>query len=347
MTRSNHPILPPESQRGSAAILFALFLTVVLGCAALAVDLTRLHLVKVELQNAADAAALAGAQSLYDSEPYPDWVSARATALEIAHRNFANAARIQDASIETGYWNLDTPSLGFRTTGLPVGGDVPAVRVTISISTTANNGPVKFFFAPFLGIDESDMQASAIAMRSAAGGGKGFFPWAISNCAIQEFWDYENNRPKVDENGDPLAIDLSIESVYHDDCISGTWTTFWDEDNSVPQVRHLIDHGNPLTMNIGDSTWIQAGVKDALFKYDGIKIGEPVPVLIVASADNLSIEVNTYQTILAIAALTIDEIVKINGKSHIIGHLSEHMDSDLDPGTGPYVGSLSRAVLIR
>jgi len=178
MARLHNNIKLLQGQRGGVALWFALCLPVLLGFAALAVDLARLNLTKVELQNAADAAALGGACSLSDpstvaSDKPNNWTAATATALNVARSNFANAAQIQDALIETGYWNLQNPSLGLRppsTPGVPVAGDRPAIRTTVAISSTQNNGPLNLFFAPILGIAQSNSQASAIAILNGAGG---------------------------------------------------------------------------------------------------------------------------------------------------------------------------------
>jgi hypothetical protein len=54
----------PRRQRGAIAILFGLTIFVLFGFMALAIDLGRTYVVRTELQNAADAAALAGAIQL-------------------------------------------------------------------------------------------------------------------------------------------------------------------------------------------------------------------------------------------------------------------------------------------
>ncbi len=160
MALSHHIIKPLHGHRGGVAILFALCLPVLIGFAALAVDLARINLTKVELQNAADAAALGGARSLSDTGSYPNWSAATATALNVARRNFANDGHlIQDATINTGYRNND-----------------PSIRVTIAISGTQNNGPLPLFFAPILGIAPKVIQASAVATIT---GGGGPFDYAI------------------------------------------------------------------------------------------------------------------------------------------------------------------------
>lgn len=58
----------PVQQRGAFLILTVLFLVVLLGFAALALDLGRLYVLRTEMQNAADAAALAAAAELDGSD---------------------------------------------------------------------------------------------------------------------------------------------------------------------------------------------------------------------------------------------------------------------------------------
>jgi Flp pilus assembly protein TadG len=55
-----------KNERGAIAIIVAIALPVFLGFAALAIDLSNLYVARNELQNAADAGALAGARILYD-----------------------------------------------------------------------------------------------------------------------------------------------------------------------------------------------------------------------------------------------------------------------------------------
>ncbi|ACF43092.1 TadG family pilus assembly protein [Pelodictyon phaeoclathratiforme] len=167
MIRSHSITKRLYGQRGTVVILFALLLPVLLGFAALAIDLARLSLTRVELQNAADAAALAGAHSLGDVLS-PHWTSAADTALVWAQHNVAYGSKIKDATIETVYWPSMRPS-----TSAPVAGDAPAIRAMITIDSTHNCGPCKFFFAPFLGIAIKDVQASAIAVLLKPTGGGG------------------------------------------------------------------------------------------------------------------------------------------------------------------------------
>ena len=72
-------------QRGAIAIMFALSLVVLFACMGIALDLGRLYVVRTELQNAADAAALAGAKDL--NQTLAGVTQAVATADAVAGQN--------------------------------------------------------------------------------------------------------------------------------------------------------------------------------------------------------------------------------------------------------------------
>jgi hypothetical protein len=64
------------NQRGGVVIFVAVAMVVLIGCAALAIDLTHLYVARNELQNAADAGALAGTRFLYVNDGTYDASSA-------------------------------------------------------------------------------------------------------------------------------------------------------------------------------------------------------------------------------------------------------------------------------
>jgi Flp pilus assembly protein TadG len=167
MTRSRSINKRLHGQSGVVVILFALLLSVLLGFMALAVDVARLYLVQVELQNAADAGALAGALSVSGSAGSYNWSNVTSDAQKIARSNFANGSKIQQVTIDMGYCTPSSPSAGLH--AVDAGADFPAVQVTIDISSTKNSGPLHFFFAPILGTASSDVQASAIAAQTTPG----------------------------------------------------------------------------------------------------------------------------------------------------------------------------------
>jgi len=164
----SYPIIKGlHDQRGVVAILFVMVLPVLLGFAALAVDLARINLTRVELQNAADAATLAGVLSLNDAGGDPfNWTAAENKAMELAQDNIADGSPIpaDKVRIQTGYWNLQSRIwTDVSPTYTPGTGEVPAVRATIAHSLNL------FFFPIFSLFDNADhthqdVQASAVAI---------------------------------------------------------------------------------------------------------------------------------------------------------------------------------------
>jgi Flp pilus assembly protein TadG len=165
MTRSRDINKRLHDQRGSVIIWFALLLPVLLGFAGLVIEVARLNLARVELQNAADAAALAGALSVSGSPGSYNWSNVESDARKMAQSNSVNGTPIQHATIGTGYWNPSNPTSGLH--AVDTGTYLPAVQVTIEISSTKNGGPLTFFFGPFLGTASKDVQATAIAAAKA------------------------------------------------------------------------------------------------------------------------------------------------------------------------------------
>ncbi len=100
-----------KNEKGFSLVMLALSITVLLGMAALAIDVAHLYEVKNQLQVAADAAALAGAADL-DGTADPTQTAARNEAQRIAALNFADVA------------SSDVPAYG-QSAGAPAGAPIP------------------------------------------------------------------------------------------------------------------------------------------------------------------------------------------------------------------------------
>jgi len=139
-----------REDQGAVAIITAVVLTfVLLGIAALAIDIGRQASAKNELQNAVDAAALAGAKELalngHDLSKIID------AAQNVAAENKVdNSFVILDLSdIETGYLSQLSNPLPQLISPPPTGENYNAVRVTV------DNHGVSSFFGQILGINQS------------------------------------------------------------------------------------------------------------------------------------------------------------------------------------------------
>ena len=73
-----------QQQRGTVLVWFALFLLTLVGLISLGVDVAKLMGARTQLQNAADAAALAAANQFQYAVPDDNWNAVRQKAIETA-----------------------------------------------------------------------------------------------------------------------------------------------------------------------------------------------------------------------------------------------------------------------
>jgi Flp pilus assembly protein TadG len=259
----------PRDESGAVMVLAAILMVALLGIAALAIDIGHLMVVRNELQNAADAGALAGANYLAPylptNPPTPDFDSAQAAATPATEANKTDNTLITDCQVEVGYFNLITRVLQARTIS-PTTLDVPAVRVTVSRVAGQNGGAVLPFLAQVLGINFMNASAQAMAMLSCPSTAPpgGLFPIAINQQILQYLWNTK------DSNNPNLSQPFNIGSDYHypdytTGQVAGQWTSFYTDDNNVPTIRDLLNNGNPDPIQIGKDIWIEPGTKDTLF----------------------------------------------------------------------------------
>ena len=96
------------NQRGATAILVALLLVVLVGFTALAIDVGHLVVARNELQNAADAGALAGARFLYneDGTAVNEGANQIAEAAATANKSENLAVEVHSGDIQRGHWSF-------------------------------------------------------------------------------------------------------------------------------------------------------------------------------------------------------------------------------------------------
>ena len=152
--------LPPmqlRDEKGAAAVFVALTMTMLVGCAAIAVDVSSMYADRHQLQNGADAAALAVALDCARNL-CGDVVGTATTAVR-ANTTAADAA---DATIGS-----------------------PTVTVTGRSTTVTARATSNHFFAPVLGRSSDDVTARSSATWIPTTRGRANFPLAISYCEYQ------------------------------------------------------------------------------------------------------------------------------------------------------------------
>jgi hypothetical protein len=150
-------------RRGSYAIIVALLLIVLLGFAALAIDLSYLRLARLQAQNAADAGAHAALTELRITRSED---AARARAAQIVNLNYiAGDLAVLDPATDVVFGGWDFPSHSFN----PGADFVNAVEVTVRREADSPGGSVPLMLAKIFGATEANARSngsSVGALRS-------------------------------------------------------------------------------------------------------------------------------------------------------------------------------------
>lgn len=350
MKKINFPFA--QKQKGAVTVLVALTLPVLVGAAALAVDLAYLHVVRNELQNDADAAALAGARKLYASGASAlDWAAASSTASSAIALNRAAGHALAQGQVQTGYWDTRQTTVGLQPLPLtPTANDAPAVQVSLAKSDGENQGPVRTFLAGIWGIFSVPVRVTAVAGVTSPGivNPGGLFPLAISQCMYQKFWNMSAQpaAPRLDPSTG-LAYVFKIGSLYHyENCDSGQWTSLNEQTRGANSIEEQITTGNFIALSVGDEILMKTGTTNKLFKdvrdcsAAGNKKCEYVVVPI------LSQVVLSNAFIVGFACLHVLDAVSGNGK-YVLAEMSTQCQSPYSGGAGPNYGVVSPPSLFK
>ena len=254
------------NQRGATAILVALCLFSLIGFGALAVDIGHLCVAHNELQNAADAGALAGARFLYNedgtevntganqiacdaatanmSERAPvevNWTGGNAGDAQRGHWSFATRTFTpNDSLLPADLWNVSTADLDADTDF------INAVRVTARRQST----PIASFFAGIFGHENFEGAANAVAYIGFAGTLPPYEvdqPIAICmDSILNDSGEYTCNVGRMINSG----LDETTNET-------GGWTDFNQDDpctggTNAEAVKSLVcAEGNPETIFLG------------------------------------------------------------------------------------------------
>ncbi len=195
-------------ERGMTLFMVAASLLILLGVAALAIDLGFLYVARSEAQRAADAAALAGAEEFVNSGFTSGLVSrstvqalATQDAITVGGQNLAGGlpAQIQPSDVTFDFSAPEDP------------------RITVTVRRTASRGnPMPTFFAKALGIVSAEVSATATAEAYNPSGTAGppvgtmcLKPWILPNCDLNHKTPANPNCPGFATFIDPLTGAIS------------------------------------------------------------------------------------------------------------------------------------------
>ncbi|ABA88993.1 hypothetical protein Pcar_1750 [Syntrophotalea carbinolica DSM 2380] len=271
-----------KDQNGAVIVLVAILLILFLGIAALAIDVYHVYVVRNELQNAADAGALAGARELYlesgaSVNPNAN-VIANNTAIENISEdvpvevNYNAAANTGD--VQRGHWSfaarqftpngsltaidvgnyttedLDNPDPNIN------GGLINAVKVVVR----RQDRPASSFFAQIFGFENFGITAEAIAYIGFSGTiNPAELDQPIAICEesiLDDNGNYNCNMGRMLNSGSNLNTSNT-----------GGWTNFSQpcDTADASEMKALIcGDGNPDEVTFGQGIGAVGGVQDVV-----------------------------------------------------------------------------------
>jgi Flp pilus assembly protein TadG len=326
-----------HDRSGVVAVIVALLLAVFLGFAALAIDIGHIMVVRNELQNAADAAALAGASYLYPQTPPaspqpPSWATATAQATGAIGLNQSDGVTLSSCVVQAGYWNFARTPAGLQGQGITPGPqDFPAVQVTVTKSAGLNGGAVQHWFAPVIGINTSNVSATATAIMASPGTALAgaLLPIAISQAMANQAATYNS-----------AANQVYIGSSYHyAGSQAGQWTSFATNASDSSTMTSLLGNGNPTQLSVGQNIWIEPATKAAI--YSSVPVGVNVLLAIVGN-------VNAQASVPIIGFVGFHITASVGGSSkYIKGYFLPAFYAGSTGDAGPNYGAYSPPSLVQ
>jgi hypothetical protein len=256
-----------SNQRGATAILVGLCLFSLIGFGTLAIDVSHLCVARNELQNAADAGALAGARFLYNDDATAVNTGANQIAYNAATANMSEQVPVEvnwtggnAGDVQRGHWSFATRTFTPNESTAPVDlwnvsiaqldadiNFINAVKVVARRQAT----PIASFFARIFGYTGFQHAADAVAYIGFAGTlppEDVDQPIAICKDSIlNDGGDYTCNVGRMINSGQDETTNET-----------GGWTSFNQDDDActggtnAQEVRDLVcADGNPETLILG------------------------------------------------------------------------------------------------
>jgi Flp pilus assembly protein TadG len=262
----------PSVRRGAVAVLIAIMMIPLLCLLALGIDAGWIALTKTELQNAADAAALAGAEQLmngYVLYNLPNQANqagvlstakagAIAKAKQVASANGAGAVKslvLNDVDVEFGF----TDAQNNYSTLDQHGGYPNTVKVVLRRDNTVNT-PLTLFFGRIVGMNSTTVTAMAAA-TTFAGRITAFDPGAGLNGLLLPV-AFDNNA-----FNQYLVNGRSPDGTIHAGPNGAPQIDVYPSPTNAPGNFGLVQIGTPTNSASDYSTWVSQGPSSSDIAY--------------------------------------------------------------------------------
>ena len=257
-----------DNESGAAIVYVAIILSLLIMFAALSVDVNHLYAVRNELQDAADAGALAGASVLFDSTTGDlDRAAALAEGARIAGANKTGNQQVSEIDVQTGHWSFGSKTFEARSETSQTTWqersfaelDVDPLFINaVQVTTTRSNTPR--FFARIFSPDPIVVSTDAVAYIGFAGT---LYPTeidrpiAICKEAITKDGAYTCNVGRMLNSGGNASTSMTA-----------MWTNYTQNPCSTANNSDMqgltkdCSASNPQSVTFGEGIGSQNGVQD-------------------------------------------------------------------------------------
>lgn len=301
-----------KDEKGITIVYVALLIVVLLGITAFAIDIGYQRVTRNQLQNAADAGALAGARQL--GQNYLDklsdlTLSVADRAIYVAEMNSAAGKKLTNANIQNtepndiiGNWDATkTPSF------TPISSDPSLDKNAVQLATQTS---FVGFFSPILGLNSLNTNAIACAALSGLSEEKPTLPVAIGKSWFTT-----------------VGANRGCTTVAFNDTPNSCagWTSLSTDKDVYKEVEKFIKNpSNIPTLSTGDQVYTKGGVNNQLLKALSDSLTLPVTKSVVIVDDNNdcgNLPPNDTMTVIGFATITITSIATSGNPQGLIGYV--------------------------
>lgn len=225
------------NERGSVMIMTAILMAGIVLAVGLCIDIARIYMVRTELQNAADAAALAAARELDSGAGGIQDAVLRATTI-------VNTYGFNDAAVNVQAVNVEfATNLNGTYVQASVADDNPTVYRFVRVTTNSVTMPM-LFAARVLGANRTESKAAVAGMSVGVNTICDFFPFAV---ALDD-----SDLADRDVNGNPVFTLPAANTTMTLNFVQGTGNTMTlrHRDYVIIEVPEISGNGVPETVRL-------------------------------------------------------------------------------------------------
>lgn len=272
-------LLERKREQGVSMIAVLVALVALIGASGLAIDVGIIWTARTQLQNTADAAALAAASNMIVAQPPSVTLGLAETAgISVAGQNKAPGApsvTVNAADINFGEWDLSNSTFD---TSVDLGNpDLVTAADVVARLESGTNQPVPAFMSRVLGRTSFPVQAQATAYLGFAGSvepGEIDLPIVIDCCKLRGDACAGTYCPldplpnpcslATPQTGDGDVTCLNFEST---PAQNACWTVFDGDRPSIntPDLSTIVEEGNAVKLTAEEYWYLDNGDKTPLF----------------------------------------------------------------------------------